>query len=91
MRPPANETGAGATNEPPEEDWRRYGEARRFMNETIVSALGLKSFLFVLKIEKTSTRADLRELFGDYSSAMMKALGESAAEVFISRMRTLLD
>lgn len=70
--------------------YEQYRAARGFMNETIVNALGLKSFLFTLKIEKTGNLDDLRKLFEDYSKAMNKALGEQTAGVFIIRMKSLL-
>jgi hypothetical protein len=70
--------------------YEQYRAARGFMNETIVDALGLKSFFFTLKIEKTSNLDDLRALMDDYAKAMTKSMGEQAAGVFILRMRSLL-
>lgn len=70
--------------------YEQYRAARGFMNETIVDSLGLKSFFFTLKIEKTANLDGLRSLFDDYAKAMTKALGEQAAGVFIIRMKSML-
>jgi len=87
---------AQAANQAPIADekldtWERYRKARQFMNETIVDATGLKSFFFTLKMERTSNLADLRELFNDYATAMTKALGQESADLFIARMKKLLQ
>ncbi len=49
--------------EPPREvskdEFARFRAAKEFINETIVDALGVRAFLFTLKLERCSTRADL--------------------------------
>jgi predicted membrane GTPase involved in stress response len=42
---------------------KRFSDACHFMNETVVNASGLKSFMFTLKLEKCTNLRDLRELF----------------------------
>jgi len=71
--------------------FEHYNAARIFMSGTIVSALGLKSFFFTLKIEKTENVEGLRLLFADYAKAITKAMGEEAAKAPISRMRAMLN
>lgn len=85
----APKSGAAPGDQAPS-TFERYRKARQFMNDSIVNAMGLRSFFFTLKIEKTANLADLHGLFGDYIAAMKKALGESEAEVLIVRMRELL-
>src|SRR4030095_2347389 len=40
--------------------------AKAFMNETIVDALGIRAFMFTLKLEKCATATDLGTLLPDY-------------------------
>jgi hypothetical protein len=69
----------------------RLSSAKRFMNDTEVNALGMRSFFFVLKLEKCGTRTDLAELLGDYGKAIEKGAGEEEARVLVERARELLQ
>ncbi len=85
-----------AANQSPPADkgqdaWERYRRARQFMNETIVDAIGIKSFFFTLKIERTSNLEELRSLLNDYTTSMLKALGQESGDLFVSRMKKLLE
>jgi hypothetical protein len=75
----------GATDE-----FAQFRGAKDFMTATIVDALGIKSFFFSLKLERTATRADLKALLPDYSKAMSKALGPDVSEVMVTRLEKML-
>jgi hypothetical protein len=75
---------------PPRDEFQRFSEAKRFMNETVVNALGMRSFFFTLKLEKAGTRADLAELLDDYSKAIAKGTSAEEAAVLVERARELL-
>jgi hypothetical protein len=81
---------ASAAPAVPADEFTRFREAKQFMNTTIVDALGMKSFFFTLKLERASTRADLRELVEPYEQAIAKAEGEESAEVLVTRLREML-
>jgi len=68
----------------------RFRAAKDFMNMTIVDALGLKAFLFTMKLERASSRADLREMASAYAQAIEKALGESQAQALARRLDAML-
>jgi len=69
----------------------RFGEARKFMNNTVVDALGIRAFFFSLKMEKCFTRDDLRALMPDYLKAISKGSGADVALVLEKRARELLE
>ena len=68
----------------------RFRAAQKFMNETAVNALGIKSFFFTLKLEKCATVDDLRELLQPYPEAIAKGSGEEEAEALARRLEDLL-
>ncbi len=74
----------------PQDEFGRFRQAKDFMNVTIVTALGLKSFFFTLKLEKASSRADLRELAESYRAAIAKSSSDEEAEVLASRLADML-
>lgn len=69
---------------------RRFAEAKKFMNDTAVDAMGLRGVFFTLKIEKCSTRADLEALMPEYSKAVSRARDPQVAELTLARMREQL-
>ena len=72
------------------DEFTRFREAQRFMNDTVVDALGIRSFFFTLKLEKCANRDDLRNLLGDYTAAITKGAGAAEAEVLGERAQELL-
>lgn len=91
LRPAAPTTGAhaeAATTAAPEAE--RFRAAQRFMNDTVVDALGFRAFLFTLKLERCFTRAELAALLDDYEKAIVKGSGPEVARVLTSRVRALL-
>lgn len=69
----------------------RFRAAQKFMNDSVVDALGFRAFFFTLKLEKCFTRADLLELIPDYVKAITKGGGEEVARVLQKRSRELLS
>jgi hypothetical protein len=49
------------------------GLVRQFMNETTVQALGLRAFMFTLKLERCSTKAELEDVVAEYQRLLGKA------------------
>lgn len=64
--------------------------AKAFMNDTIVDALGMRAFVFTLRLERCSTRADLAQLLPDYAQALSKKLDKNAVGTIVERTRELL-
>lgn len=71
-------------------DAERFLRARRFMNETVVDAMGFRSFFFVLKLEKSATLADLRTLSEEYERAIRKGKDEMEAHALVTHAQDLL-
>jgi hypothetical protein len=71
-------------------DPERFRVAKKFMNDTVVDALGLRSFMFTLKLEKCATLADLAALAPEYSRLVTKARGAEVAGALNTRLRTLI-
>lgn len=80
--------------EPPREvskdEFARFRVAKEFINETIVDALGVRAFLFTLKLERCSTRADLARLLPDYAKAIAKFRGDAETRLIVERAKELL-
>jgi hypothetical protein len=68
----------------------RFRAAKAFINETIVDALGVRAFLFTLKLERCSTREELARLLPDYAKAIRKFRGESETRLIVERAKELL-
>ena len=68
----------------------RFRAAKAFINETIVDALGVRAFLFTLKLERCSTRQDLAALLPDYEKAIRKFRGEAETKLLVQRATELL-
>ena len=69
----------------------RFRAAKAFINETIVDALGVRAFLFTLKLERCSTRQDLLALLPDYEKAIRKFRGEAETRLLVERATELLS
>ena len=68
----------------------RFRAAKAFINDTVVDALGVRAFMFTLKLERCSTRAELARLLPDYAKAIAKACGESETRLLVERATELL-
>jgi len=64
--------------------------AKTFMNDTIVDALGIRAFVFTLKLERCSTAEDLIDLLPTYTEALLKKLDRDATRALVERTRELL-
>ena len=74
----------------PQDEFERFRAAQRFMNQTVVNALGMRSFFFTLKLEKCSNRAELAEMLDEYAKAVAKGADDAEAGVLAARARELL-
>lgn len=48
------------------------GLVRQFMNESTVAALGLRAFMFTLKLERANSKAELSDLIPEYQRLLGK-------------------
>lgn len=71
-------------------DSQRFLAARQFMTDTVVNAMGLRSFMFTLKLEKAETLQGLRSLIPEYTKLMEKGTGHLEAEVLVRRALELI-
>jgi hypothetical protein len=69
----------------------RFRAAQKFMNDTVVDALGFRAFFFTLKLEKCFNRADLTGLLDDYAKAIAKGSGDDVSRVLAARAREMLE
>ena len=67
-----------------------FRAAQKFMNDSVVDALGLRAFFFTLKLERCFTRADLAQLLPAFASAMTKGHGATRAREAEAKARRLL-
>ncbi len=86
----AEASGTVAAVAAPLGEYERFRAAKDFMNVTVVDALGIKSFFFTLKLEKSSTLADLAALLPDYNKGLAKSMGAEGAQVMVERVESLL-
>lgn len=68
----------------------RFDAAQKFMRDTMADAVGIRSYFFMLKLEQTSSIADLEKLMDAYAKAISKASGVMAAETLMQKLRSLL-
>jgi hypothetical protein len=69
----------------------RFRAAKQFINDTVVDALGVRAFMFTLKLERCSTLADLVDMLPDYAKAIAKGRsgGPRPASLSIARPELL--
>ncbi len=60
------------------------------MNSTIVDALGLKSFMFTMKLERANSLAELSDLVEAYHAALAGARDEGYARTMTAKLKELL-
>jgi hypothetical protein len=81
---------SGAAAPAPESELPPLQLARAFINETAVAALGLRAFLFTLKLERCYTRAELADLLPEYRRVLAKAKSEEFAASMVGRVEQIL-
>jgi hypothetical protein len=66
-------------------------QAKQFLNETAVAVLGLRAFLFTLKLEHCYTVEELRAILPEYRRVVGKAKGEEFAAAMAARAEAILS
>jgi hypothetical protein len=87
---PAPATLAEASEPLPSSEADRFRVAKKFMNDTVVDALGIRAFMFTLKLEKCALLGDLEALLPEYSRVLTKARGSEVAGALETRLRQML-
>jgi len=64
---------------------------QKFMNATVSDALGFRGLPMVLKIERASSRAELRALVDELTEKLNKAIGPLRATGIVDQLRGLLS
>lgn len=64
--------------------------ARKFMNDTVVSVLGLRAFMFTLKIEKCATGRDLFDLLPEFRRQLRKVVTNAEVNAHHEQAEALL-
>ncbi len=64
--------------------------ARQFMNETVVAVLGLRAFLFTLKVERCHMQQDALDLLPEDHRVLAKAKGAEFADAMTRNVEKLL-
>jgi hypothetical protein len=65
-------------------------QAKQLLNESAVAVLGLRAFLFTLKLEHCYTADELRGILPEYKRVVTKAKGEPFAVAMIKRVEAIL-
>ena len=69
----------------------RFRRAKAFINETIVDAMGVRAFMFTLKLERCVTRDELAALLPDYEKSIGKFRDEAHTRLLVQRAKQLLQ
>lgn len=83
----ANDAGSSTVSV---DELNQFRAAKSFMNETVVNALGIRAFMFTLRLERCANRTDLGALMPDYHKALRKVATEPEARAIEDRMLELL-
>ncbi len=70
--------------------FERFSDGQRYLCETAADKLGLKSFLFVLKLEKCSSAKDLLGVLPDFENALTKKFDKTYARHCVRIAETIL-
>src|SRR5215472_14323791 len=65
-------------------------QAKQLLNESAVAVLGLRAFLFTLKLEHCYTAEDLRGILPEYRRVVAKSKGEPFADAMARRVESIL-
>ena len=65
-------------------------QAKQLLNESAVAVLGLRAFLFTLKLEHCYSAEELRNILPEYERVVTKAKGEAFATAMVRRVEALL-
>ena len=67
------------------------GLVRQFMNESSVAALGLRAFMFTLKLERCYSKEELLGLLPEYQRVLGKAKDQAYADAMTRHAKEMLD
>lgn len=65
-------------------------QAKQLLNQSAVAVLGLRAFLFTLKLEHCYTADELRGIVPEYRRVVGKARGDAFAGAMVRRVEALL-
>jgi microcompartment protein CcmK/EutM len=65
-------------------------QAKQLLNESAVAVLGLRAFLFTLKLEHCYTAEELRGILPEYERVVTKAKGADFAGAILNRVQSIL-
>ena len=65
-------------------------QAKQLLNQSAVAVLGLRAFLFTLKLEHCYTAEELRGIFPEYRRVMAKSKGDAFADAMVARAEAIL-
>ena len=65
-------------------------QAKQLLNESAVAVLGLRAFLFTLKLEHCYTADELRGILPEYQRVLTKAKGDAFAAAMVQRVQAIL-
>ena len=71
-------------------DGERVLAARKFMNDNVVDAVGIRAFFFTLKLEKGFTAADMAALIPEFTKAITKGAAVKISRACWERARQML-
>jgi len=80
-----------ATHSVSERELAQFRRAKAFINETVVDAMGVRAFMFTLKLERCVTRADLAALLPEYEKSIGKFRDEAQTRLLVGRAKELLQ
>jgi hypothetical protein len=66
-------------------------QAKQLLNESAVAVLGLRAYLFTLKLERCYTPDDVRGILPEYDRVVTKAKGADFAGAIRQRVETILS
>ncbi len=68
----------------------RYTDVQQIMNDMVRSTMGLRGVFMTMKIERCMSLADLKKLYPDFETAIIKAAGKQVGETLCDKVRQLL-
>lgn len=73
----------------PLSDFQRFMAAKELVNSLVVDAVGLRSFFFVLQLERCNTGADLAALMPKFQQLLAKGMGAFAADAVVAQVKRM--
>jgi hypothetical protein len=65
-------------------------QAKQLLNESAVAVLGLRAYLFTLKLERCYTADDVRNIMPEYERIVTKSKGSDFSTAILRRVETIL-